>query len=254
MTQPESRPVSDLVERTAVDADGEKVGKIFDVYLDNETNQPEWLAINTGMFGSKVSFAPLAGATLDGEDVLIAFSKEQVKNAPKADADGELAGEEEDELYAHYGRKPTPATPQGQQKKPSRDTGHDTSGPNTDDAMTRSEEQLDVTTSTRQTGKARLRKWIETEDVHVVVPIRKEKARMVTEPITDANRDAATAGGDITEEEHEVTLNEEVIDVSKHTEAKERVRLETEVETEDVAVDEQVRKERIAMDDEADRR
>ncbi len=72
---------------------------------------------------------------------------------------------------------------------------------------------------------------------------------MVTEPVTDANRDAAMSGGDLTDEEHEVTLSEEVIDVSKKVVPKERVRLEKEVDTEEVTVDEQVRKERIQMDE-----
>ena len=87
----------------------------------------------------------------------------------------------------------------------------------------------------------------------MTVPIRREKARLVTEPITDDNREAALSGGDLTEEEHEVTLSEEVIDVDKHVEAKERVRLETDVETEEVAVDEQVRKERIEFEGDPDR-
>ncbi|MGH9271697.1 MAG: DUF2382 domain-containing protein [Ilumatobacteraceae bacterium] len=251
MTDMTSSPVTDLVDRTAVDVDGDKVGNIFDVYVDNETNQPEWLAVNTGMFGTKVSFVPIAGASLVGDDVQIAFSKEQVKGAPKADADGELTPDEEDALYQHYGRQPAarPSTPPPARQQ-SGDTGHDTSGPETDDAITRSEEELDVNTTTRQAGTARIRKWIETEDVHMVVPIRREKAKLVTEPITDANRGAAMAGGDLTSEEHEVTLSEEVVDVDKRVVPKERVRLETETETEDVAVDEQIRKERIAMDNE----
>ncbi len=114
--------------------------------------------------------------------------------------------------------------------------------------MTRSEEELDVNKATRQTGVARLRKWVETENVQMTVPIRREKARMVTETITDANRDAALDGPEITEGEHVVTLSEEVIDVQKTVVPKERVRLETEVETENVTVDEEVRKERIEMD------
>ena len=62
MTDTASTPVADLVDRTAVDPDGDKIGTIFDVYLDNDTDQPEWLAVNTGLFGSKVSFVPIAGA------------------------------------------------------------------------------------------------------------------------------------------------------------------------------------------------
>src|SRR5207244_11078818 len=101
--------------------------------------------------------------------------------------------------------------------------GYDTSGPTTDDAMTRSEERLDVGTEQVQSGKARLRKWVETENVQVDVPVKKEKARLVTEPVTDANRGDATSGPDITEDEHEVTLSEERPAVSKETVPVERV-------------------------------
>ena len=151
MTQLESSPVSDLVGRTAIDPDGDKVGTVFDVYVDNETSQPEWLAITTGMFGTKVSFVPIAGAYLDGDDIVVAYSKDHVKDAPNADADGQLSEEEVDDLYAHYGHQPTART------TPDRaltgDDGHDTSGPDTDDAMTRSEEELDVGTHTRQPAR-----------------------------------------------------------------------------------------------------
>lgn len=248
MSDTASTPVADLVDRTALDPDGDKIGKISDVYVDNETGQPEWLAVNTGLFGSKVSFVPIEGATLAGDDVMVGYSKDQVKEAPSAEADGELSADEESELYAHYGRASVPAP--GGTADVGTGTGHDTSGTNTDEAMTRSEEQLDVNTTTRQTGTARLRKWIETENVTMTVPIRREKARMVVEPVTDDNRDAAMAGGDLTSEEHEVTLSEEVIDVHKTVVPKERVRLETDVETDEVTVDEEIRKERIEMDDE----
>jgi len=257
MTDTQNTPVGDLVGRTAVDADGEKVGEIFDVYLDNETDQPEWLAVKTGMFGSKLSFVPIGGATMVGDDVQVSFRKDQVKDAPKAEADGELSPEEETELYTHYGRSPQTAAPSGGGKKPrgdKPDQGRDTSGASTDEAMTRSEEELDVTTTKQEKGKARIRKWVETENVQMTVPIRREKARMVTETITDANRGAAMGGPEITEDEHVVTLSEEVVDVQKSVVPKERVRLETEVETEDVTVDEEVRKERIEMDDDDDGR
>jgi uncharacterized protein (TIGR02271 family) len=234
-----STPVAELVGRTAIDTDGDKIGKISDIYVDNETGQPEWLAVNTGMFGTKVSFVPIESATLVDDDVQVGYSKAQVKDAPKAEADGQLSPDEESQLYAHYGRATAPAV-----ATPKRDTT------DTDDAMTRSEEELDVNTKSRQSGTARLRKWVETENVTMTVPIRREKARMVVEPITDANRDAALSGDDLTSEEHEVTLSEEVVDVQKTVVPKERVRLETDVETEDVTVDEEVRKERIAMDNE----
>jgi uncharacterized protein (TIGR02271 family) len=254
MTDLDTSPVSDLTGRTVIDPDGDKVGTVFDVYIDNETDQPEWLAITTGLFGNKVSFAPIAGAALVGDDLQIGYAKDLVKDAPKADADGELSPDEEADLFAHYGRSSDIAQGVSDDAAIADDSGHDTSGPDTDDAMTRSEEELDVSTRTQQAGTARLRKWVETENVQMTVPIRREKARLVVEPITDDNRDAALAGGDLTSEEHEITLSEEVVDVDKHVVPKERVRLETDVETREVTVDEDVRKERIEMDNDDTKR
>jgi uncharacterized protein (TIGR02271 family) len=258
MTDIDTHPMSDLTGRTVIDPDGDKIGTVFDIYVDNDTDQPEWLAITTGLFGTKVSFAPIAGATVVGDDLQLGYSKSQVKDAPNADADGELSAEEESALYAHYGRTTGTTGTTARDTDTTVDatvgdsTGYDTSGPETDDAMTRSEEELDVSTRTQTTGKVRLRKWIETENLQMTVPVRREKARLVTEPITDANVDDALAGGDLTSEEHEVVLSEEVVDVDKRVVPKERVRLETDVETREVAVDEEVRKERIQMDTDVD--
>ncbi len=242
-----------VIGRDAVDPSDSKIGTIADVYVDDETGQPTWLAVTTGLFGTKVSFVPLAGAQLSGDDVVVAYDKDLVKDAPKAEADGHLSPDDEAELYAHYGQ----AASGGRADDGAADVGRsgegqDTSGPETDDAMTRSEEELDVQTRTREASRVRLRKWIETEDVNITVPVRREKARLVTEPFTDANRDEAMRGGDLTSEEHEVVLSEEVIDVEKRVVPKERVRLETETETDEVVVDEQVRKERIEMDQDVD--
>ena len=249
MTDIDQSPVSDLRDRKVIDPDGDKIGSVFDVYIDNDTDQPEWLAVTTGLFGTKVSFVPLADASFVGDDLQVPYAKSLVKDAPKAEADGRLSPEEEAALYRHYGRAGDTSSRRPMARGDiDRSTGRDTSGPETDDAMTRSEEELDVTKQTREAGRARLRKWVETENVNMTVPIRREKARVVVEPITDANRDAAYSGGDLTSEEHEVTLSEEVVDVQKHVEPKERVRLEKDVQTEEVVVDEEVRKERIDTD------
>lgn len=240
-----------LVGRTAIDRSGSKIGTISDIYVADDTGQPAWLAINTGLFGTKVSFTPLAGAESMDDDVVIAYDKDLVKDAPRIDADGHLDPDEEEALYAHYGQT---RAGDGQRHADHDVDGRDASGPTTDDAMTRSEEELDVQKRSRETGKARLRKWIETEDVNIRVPVRREKAKLVTEPITDANVDSALSGGDLTTEEHEVVLSEEVVDVDKRVVPKERVRLETESETEEVVVDEAVRKERVQMEQDAPNR
>ncbi|CAN5874917.1 PRC and DUF2382 domain-containing protein [soil metagenome] len=257
----------DWIGHQVVDQDGEKVGKIEELYLDDATGAPEWLAIKTGMFGSKQSFAPIAGAQNSGDDLQLAFTKDQVKDAPKVDPDGHLEPDEEAELYRHYGRQADYDEAPSQEpsgggrdtggdtaRDTARDTGHDTSGPDTDDAMTRSEEELAVGTRSREAGRARLRKYVVTEDVSTTVPVRKETAHIEREPITDANRDAATSGGDITEEDHEMVLNEVEVVVDKKVTPKERVRLDKDVEVTDETVTDEVRKEQVEMDEGQDQK
>jgi uncharacterized protein (TIGR02271 family) len=111
--------------------------------------------------------------------------------------------------------------------------------------MTRSEERLQVGTQTHESGHARLRKYVVTETVTQTVPVSHEEVRVEREPITDSNRDAAMAGGDITEEEHEITLHEERPVVAKETVPVERVRMNTETVRDEEQITEQVRKEQI---------
>lgn len=127
--------------------------------------------------------------------------------------------------------------------------GHDTSGPTTDDAMTRSEEQVTVGTAAQETGRARLRKYVVTEQVTQTVPVSHEEVRLEREPITDGNVGDATAGPSISEEEHEVVLHAEVPVVQKETVPVERVRLDTETVTDEQTVTEEVRKEQIELED-----
>jgi uncharacterized protein (TIGR02271 family) len=126
--------------------------------------------------------------------------------------------------------------------------GHDVSGPNTDDAMTRSEEQLHVGTENVESGRARLRKYVVTENVQQTVPVSHEEVRIEREPITDANVGAATDGPAISEEEHEVTLHAERPVVQKEAVPVERVRVGTETVTDQAQVNEDVRKEQIDVD------
>lgn len=126
--------------------------------------------------------------------------------------------------------------------------GQDVSGPNTDEAMTRSEERLNVHTEQHEAGRARLRKYVVTENVTTTVPVQHEEVRVEREPITEANRDQAHAGADLTEEEHEVTLSEERVVVDKETVPVERVRLDKDVITDEAQVNEDVRKEQIEAD------
>jgi uncharacterized protein (TIGR02271 family) len=248
MTNPQD--LQNMIGRTAVDVEGNKLGKVGQIYLDDTTGEPEWVTVSTGLLGTKESFAPLYGSNWDGDNLRLAVPKDLVKDAPNMDADGHLDDSENDALFAHYqGYLGTVAGgTQGNTEITGSQTGvvgRDTSGPVTDDAMTRSEERLNVGTQRVETGRARLRKYIVTENVSTTVPVSREEVRVEREPITEANRDQALSGPDLSEEEHEVTLHAEQPVVTKETVPVERVRLATETVTENQTVSEQVRKEQI---------
>ena len=85
--------------------DGEKIGKVGQIYLDDETNEPEWVTVTTGLFGTRESFVPLADAQLDGDRVVVPFDKNKIKDAPQIDSDsGQISPEEEGQLYRYYGK------------------------------------------------------------------------------------------------------------------------------------------------------
>ena len=258
--------------RTMVDPAGDKLGTIDAIYLDDETGQPEWATVTTGLFGTKATFVPLAQAQAMGDSVQVPYDKQRVKDAPNMQADGQLSQGEEAELYRHYGLDYTESRSDSglpaatghdiDSRDRHRDgpyddvqdsaVGRDASGPTADDAVTRSEEELHVGTQARERGRARLRKYVTTEQQQVTVPVRREEVRVEREPITDANLDAATSGPDISEEEHEVTLHEETPVVEKRVVPRERVRLDTETVTEQRQVGEEVRKEQIEVEGDQD--
>ena len=253
--------LSTVIGSTAHGADG-KIGTVGEVYLDDETGRPEWATVRTGLFGTKESFVPLAEADLSGSDLRLPYDTDKIKHAPKIDTDGHLSPTEEAELYRYYGigsgtgtgyadtTTTTTGTDTTDRTNVHGTVGHDTSGPTTDNAMTRSEEQLRVGTESVEAGRARLRKYVVSENVTQSVPVSHEEIRVEREPITDANVGNALDGPAISEEEHEVTLHAERAVVAKEAVPVERVRLDKQTVTEQETVSEQVRKEQIEFDDE----
>lgn len=224
-----------------VDSDGSKIGKISDIYMDDQTGQPEWLAVSTGLFGTRVSFVPIAGATAHGNELAVPYSKQQVKDAPHAEPDGYLTLEEEARLYSHYGMAYSESPgDRARGTDPGRDTG--------DLAMTRSEEELRVGTVSQEAGRVRLRKWIESETVSTTVPVSHDEVRIERQPVNDANRDVALSGAAISEETYEMTLYEDKVDVDKVVVSKERVRVDKDVVSAQRQVTEEVHKEHIDVD------
>jgi uncharacterized protein (TIGR02271 family) len=280
------------IGKNAVDAQGDKIGSVGQVYLNDQTGQPDWITVNTGLFGRRESFAPLQGSSFNGDNVVLPFDKAVVKDAPDVADSSHLDGDEQERLYSYYqqylsnagGRESvasgqrdtvtesdrtgdagyaTEARGITQDRAVSQDTdvsqdhsretvGHDTSGPTTDDAMTRSEEHLNVGTERVEAGRARLRKYVVTEQQSVTVPVSHEEVKVEREPITDANRGDAVDGPSISEEEHEVILHAERPVVQTEAVPVERVRLGTETVTEQQNVTGDVRKEQIEVHDDTD--
>ncbi|MCC3300565.1 YsnF/AvaK domain-containing protein [Arthrobacter sp. zg-Y895] len=271
-----------------VGSNGDRIGAVGTFYLDDQTDEPAWVTVNTGLFGTSETFIPLSEATVEGADVLVPYSKEEVKNAPHIESDGSISPDEEVTLYRYYGfsyddgssesvsetdtitetrdsgmrgsdMSSGTSTVSGSQTSGTSSSSSSSSGTSGlsssssgsgsgDDSMTRSEERLNVGTENRAVGKARLRKYIVTETVTKQVPVSHEEVRIEREPITDANAGDALSGAELTEDEHEVTLHAEEAVVSKHTEPVERVRLDTETVTDTESVSEEVRKEQIDTD------
>jgi uncharacterized protein (TIGR02271 family) len=251
-----TQDIERIIGSDAIDPDGDKIGKVDNIYLDDDSGEPEFALVNTGLFGARSSFVPLRGAevTSDG-DLRVAHGKDKVKDAPNVDEDGHLEPDQERELFDYYGADAMGGrTAGGDDRDIERPVetsgdagtvGHDTSGPETDDAMTRSEEELHVGKTQRETGRVRLRKHVVTEHVTKTVPVQREEIHVEREPITDANAGAATDGPTISEEEHEVVLHAEEPVVEKRTVPKERIRLDKDVVTDDVEVEDDVRREEI---------
>ncbi|MFE9461360.1 PRC and DUF2382 domain-containing protein [Streptomyces californicus] len=283
---------------TVYDNDGEKVGSVGRVYVDDDTGKPDWVTVKTGLFGMKESFVPLAGARRVGSDLHVAHPKESVKDAPRVDADAHLSVAEEEELYRHYGltRKsgnlggnrsqgtdaPTAAgtgamgaagaagtgtAPGAKATGKATTTGAAGTGRHRDtdasarplagawagtsraadmsgrEEMVRSEEQLHVGTEEYESGRARLHKYVVTEEVTRTVPVSHEEVRVVREPLQPGDKTAGTT--DFGEQDVEVTLHAERATVRKEAVPVERVRLETDRVTEQKEVSAEVRKEKI---------
>ncbi|MFI1934665.1 PRC and DUF2382 domain-containing protein [Streptomyces sp. NPDC020330] len=308
---------------TVYDNDGEKVGSVGRVYVDDDTGKPDWVTVKTGLFGMKESFVPLAGARRVGSDLHVAHPKDSVKDAPRVDADAHLSVAEEEELYRHYGltRKsggnlgenrsagmdaPTVAgtgamgaagaagtagaargtgTAPGAKATGKAGTGAGTTGAGATGAgmagagsgtgrhrdtdasttarpmagagagtsrsadmggreeMIRSEEQLHVGKEEYESGRARLHKYVVTEEVTRTVPVSHEEVRVVREPLRPGEKTTGTT--DFGEQDVEVTLHAERATVRKEAVPVERVRLETNRVTEQKEVSAEVRKEKI---------
>ena len=264
--------IEDLANATAYDVDGDKIGGVQDVYINDTTGQPDFVSVSHGLFGTGDSIVPLRGHSLKDGELHLAFSKDRIKDAPDLDENGHLTNADQEAFYRHYGLESV-------EERTTYETGaagagaagagaagaaatdadaagkhHADAAANTDAApaaaadgeMIRSEEQLNVDKQRVESGQVRLRKYVVHDTETVEVPVEREEVRVSREPITEADR--ANFTGDIGEQEASVTLHEERVNVSKESVPVEKVSLDKDVVRDTEQVTEDVAKERIETD------
>jgi uncharacterized protein (TIGR02271 family) len=298
------RELAAAIGSAAYGPDGEKIGTVEHFFTDDRTGAPTWVAVSTGLFGTRHSVVPATDATFSEGSVRLPVTKDAVRTAPSV-YDQRLDPEAEALLRQHYGLDAgtTAGTPTaGTATAGTTTAGTTTAGtttapvgddtttrdlsqlpgdhraggteqdtvsidreaardqtvpvaavptpPTTDGAMTRSEEQLRVTMERYAAKRVRVVKYVVTEEVQVTVPIRREEIRIEEIPLGDGA--PATAGaldttgtGGLPET---IVLHTERPVVGTEVVPVERVRLRTEWVQEHVQVRDQLRRERVDVD------
>lgn len=244
----------ELDDKTIKSSDGSKIGKVTDVFLDYETENPNGCRSRPGCSARRKPSSRWLRSSTTVRTSSCHLTKTRSRKR-RTTTRAELSQQQEAELFTYYGVPYAGETvtsvggPQSEMVEPTQPVGdtavRDTSGPNTDTAMTRSEERLHVGTESVETGRVRLRKYIVTENVTQTVPVSHEEVRIEREPITEANRDAAMSGAELSEEEAELTLHGERPVAVKETVPVERVGLAKDTLTEEEEVNETLRSEQI---------
>ena len=255
--------IDSLFDATVYDQDGDKLGGVNQVYTDDQTQEPTWVSVNTGLFGTNETLIPLSDARISADEIHVPFEKAFIKDAPNVDADHHLDADDERRLYEYYGDKQYGAA-EGYDREHfattyggdrDRNAGNDVDMENrdrgttrdTDDEIVRHEERVKVGTETQEVGRARLRKHVVTEKRTIELPVKREELRIERTPIADGEGRAA-AGTQLGEGEEEIVLREERPVVETEVVAAEKVSLgKTTVEdTERVQAD--VSREEIEID------
>ncbi|HUD11497.1 MAG TPA: PRC and DUF2382 domain-containing protein [Candidatus Saccharimonadia bacterium] len=219
---------AEMEGKTLFDQQGEKIGKVNALYLDEDSTEPKWATISSGLFGAQHHLMPLEGVSENEDGLVTSHSKETIMNAPHIDVDEHLDEAEAGRLRSHYSMN------DGDESE-----RQDTGGVSRDHAMTRSEEELRVGTERHEVGRVRLRKYIVTENQQFDVPVEREVLRVERQPMNGQSDTAA----EIHEDEQEVVLHSERPVVNKEVVSKERVRMVRDTVQEQQPVFGEVRKE-----------
>ena len=270
-----------LQDANVYDTNGDKVGSVGQVYLDDATNEPTFVTVKTGLFGMKETFVPLNQASQAEDGLTVPFDKDFIKDAPNVDADGSLTPEEEQRIYEYYsldytagrGNRDRDGLDDGrehdaQRRDASTQTGHAAGiaggagvgesrdypegtvagdrGVDRDDAsMVVRDEHLDVHTERQATGEYRLRKHTYQDTETIEVPVEREEVVVERTPVDPNSAEARAA--DRGDDEVRVTTHEDVPVVDKNVTA-EKVSLDKTAVQDTETVTETVKHEDVDID------
>ncbi|WP_125107938.1 DUF2382 domain-containing protein [Gulosibacter massiliensis] len=245
----------DSIENADVyDSEGGKVGSVGQVYVDDQTQEPKFVTVNMGLFGTKETFIPFSATNYSPEGLKVPFTKAYIKDAPNIDVDGHLSVEEEHRLWDYYSTDTGTGT--GRHGTDTGRTGTDAGGRGADagDAakMVAHEERLKVGTQEREAGQVRLRKRVRTEHQTVEVPVQREELVVDREKVDPNSAEARSAGtiDGAGQQEETVTLREERPVVDKETVVTEKVNVGKRTVQDTETVSDEVRKEEIDVEGE----
>ncbi len=243
------------------DSNGNKIGKVDSVWVDDATNALEFIGVKIGMLMGKTHVIPVTQGQTDGGAISVPYAESQIKDAPSFSGDDELSPADEDGIYSYYGvDRSTGQSPSG---LPSGEqTGTTTGDYQTTDTTTRdydtsgtgergmklSEEQLQVGKRQVESGRVRLRKVVRTEHQEVPVELRRENVQVERTSATGAN----VPDDAFQEQEINVPVMREEAVVDKQARVTGEVRLNKTTETETQTVDGEVRSEDVEVVDDTD--
>jgi uncharacterized protein (TIGR02271 family) len=265
---------------TVYDKDGDKIGKVDDLFLD-ESDNPEYIGVKTGFFGLSSTLVPMDACRVDegSQAIYVQSDKETIKNGPRFDDDNEMTPDYERQVREYYGLSAHEGGERGSYGAYDREETGASAGASTGAGIAmgdreggefrehgrgeegvrggaqdiadedelrvqRSEEELRVGVRKREAGQVKVRKRVRTERETIAVPKRREE---VTVERVAVNREARAE--EIGDDEVSVPMVEEEVVVEKRPVVKEEVRVRKDVVREEEVVEEDVRKEEVDIDD-----
>jgi uncharacterized protein (TIGR02271 family) len=219
-------------------ADGKVVGTIEQVFRDDVDGTPAWARVRSGKIGR---FVPLGSCQVTAEGVSVPFDAQKIMGGPNIDAGQHMSAAQAEELTRYYGLTIPAQQPRGETGQMGQ-PGKLAEG----DWLVRQEERLQVGIEQLESGRVRLHKYVDVENIEQPVHLFHEEYEIERIPLSAEDQDKISS--DLAEGELELVLHEERPVLRKERVAVERIRLRPRRVEEDTTVRDQVRKERVEIE------